>query len=154
MKIISGDLLELAEDGLFDVIVHGVNCEQSMGAGFAKHVKKEYPETSDVDNEYNLDPARKLGSISGIKTKKDEFGLTNHQFYIINGYTQLHAFGYGTLVDYDAIRSVFANVKDHFSGLRIGYLKIGAGKARGDWDIIEAIIEEELAGEDHTLVLR
>ena len=29
---------------------------------------------------------------------------------------------------------------------------IGGGLAGGDWNIISAIINEELAGEDHTLV--
>jgi hypothetical protein len=32
------------------------------------------------------------------------------------------------------------------------YPKIGAGLARGDWPTIAAMIDEELAGEDHTLV--
>lgn len=154
MKIVSGDLLTLAEDGLFDVIVHGISCDNSMGAGLAKHIRKEYPEAYAADQEYNAKPEVKLGSISGVKTEADVYGLNTHQFYIINGYTQLHAFGYGTLVDYDAIRSVFATVKDHFGGLRIAYPKIGSGKARGDWDTISQIIEEELAGENHTLVLR
>ena len=36
---------------------------------------------------------------------------------------------------------------------RIGYPKIGAGLAGGDWSIIEKIIDEELQGTDHTLVI-
>jgi len=45
-------------------------------------------------------------------------------------------------------------IKIESTGQRIGYPKIGAGLAGGDWEIIAAIIiiEEELAGEDHTLV--
>jgi len=39
-----------------------------------------------------------------------------------------------------------------FAGRRIGYPRIGAGLAGGDWQRIAAIIDEELAGEDHTLV--
>jgi hypothetical protein len=31
-------------------------------------------------------------------------------------------------------------------------LRIGAGLAKGEWSIVEAIIDEKLAGEDHTLV--
>jgi O-acetyl-ADP-ribose deacetylase (regulator of RNase III) len=42
-------------------------------------------------------------------------------------------------------------IKTAFSGKRIGYPKIGAGLAGGDWDIIYPIICEELAGEHHTL---
>lgn len=33
MKYIIGDLLKLADDGQFDVIVHGCNCFNTMGAG-------------------------------------------------------------------------------------------------------------------------
>ena len=56
-------------------------------------------------------------------------------------------------VDYDAIRAVFAEVRDRFSGQRIGYPKIGAGLGGGDWERIATIIDEELDGEDHTLVV-
>ncbi|HBG21357.1 MAG TPA: phosphatase, partial [Desulfobulbaceae bacterium] len=40
-----------------------------------------------------------------------------------------------------------------FAGKKIGYPKIGAGLGGGNWDRISAIIDEELAGEDHSLVL-
>jgi hypothetical protein len=30
--------------------------------------------------------------------------------------------------------------------------KLGAGLAKGDWELISQIITEELAGEDHTFV--
>ena len=56
------------------------------------------------------------------------------------------------MADYDAIRSVFRLVKQQFSGMTIGYPLIGAGLAKGDWTIISSIIDEELIGEDHTLV--
>ena len=55
------------------------------------------------------------------------------------------------MADYDAIRKVMRLIKIESTGQRIGYPKIGAGLAGGDWEIIAAIIEEELAGEDHTL---
>ena len=58
----------------------------------------------------------------------------------------------GTLVDYEAVKSVFRQIKTDFAGLRIGYSAIGAGLARGDWDIISIIIKAELQGEDHTFV--
>ena len=40
-----------------------------------------------------------------------------------------------------------------FSGKRIGYPKIGAGLAGGYWNIISKIIDKELEGENHSLVL-
>ena len=38
------------------------------------------------------------------------------------------------------------------TGKRIGYPRIGAGLAKGDWGVISNIIDVELGGEDHTLV--
>jgi O-acetyl-ADP-ribose deacetylase (regulator of RNase III) len=43
-------------------------------------------------------------------------------------------------------------IKTNFSGERIGLPKIGAGLAGGDWSVILAIISEELASEDVTIV--
>ena len=74
------------------------------------------------------------------------------RFTIVNAYTQFHWKGEAILADYDAIRHAFRAVKQTFAGKRIGYPLIGAGFARGDWKTIAAIIDEELAGEDHTLV--
>lgn len=71
---------------------------------------------------------------------------------VVNAYTQYHYRGEGVLADYDAIRSAFRQIKRQFAGKRIGYPRIGAGLARGDWRVIAQIIDEELAGEDHTLV--
>ena len=39
------------------------------------------------------------------------------------------------------------------TGQRVGLPKIGAGLAGGDWDVIAKIIEEELSGENVTIVV-
>ena len=62
-------------------------------------------------------------------------------------------YGRGVQIDYDAIRSVFRRIKEDFTGLKIGYPKIGAGLGGGNWDEIQSIIAEELEGEHHTLVI-
>ena len=74
------------------------------------------------------------------------------RFTVVNAYTQFHYRGQGVPADYNAIRSAFRLIKHRFGGRRIGYPKIGAGLAKGDWATIAAIIDDELAGEDHTLV--
>ena len=43
MKDLQGDLLQLALAGHFDVIVHGCNCQCTMGAGIAKAIKLRFP---------------------------------------------------------------------------------------------------------------
>lgn len=147
MKTIRGDLIQLALDGNFDVIIHGCNCFCTMGAGIAKSIKEIFPEAYEADQNTKSGSKEKLGTYSLAEVMRK-----NHKIEIINAYIQFSSSGAGTLVNYDALREVFIKIKSDFSGKRIGYPKIGAGLAKGDWQVISKIIDEELSGEDHTLV--
>ena len=147
MRVIRGDLVKLAMDKEFDIIIHGCNCYCAMGAGVAKAIRDTFPEAWDADLKTEKGSPGKLGTISYATVSRDD-----HKITIVNGYTQYHWKGSGTLADYNAIRSVMRHVKAKFSGKRIGYPKIGAGLAKGDWNKISKIIDKELAGEKHTLV--
>ena len=147
MRVIKGDLIQLALAKRFDVIIHGCNCHCEMGAGIAKVIKKSFPEAYEADLQTAKGMREKLGTISHASVIRD-----NHTITVVNGYTQFDYKGSGVLVDYAAIRSVMQAVKMAFSGKKIGYPKIGAGLAGGDWQIISKIIDEALAGEDHALV--
>jgi O-acetyl-ADP-ribose deacetylase (regulator of RNase III) len=147
MKTMTGDLLQCALEGQFDVIVHGCNCQCQMGKGIALSIKRLFPEAYAADcATVRGDPA-KLGTISVAQVRRN--GIA---FYIVNGYTQVRWRGNGVKADYDAIRSVMNVVKTEFSGKRIAYPKIGAGLAGGEWATIRSIIEQALDGEDHTYV--
>jgi O-acetyl-ADP-ribose deacetylase (regulator of RNase III) len=147
MRTIRGDLLQLALDGEFEAILHGCNCQCKMGKGIALAVRQRFPEAYAADLATNKGDRSKLGTISVATIERG--GRT---FHVVNGYTQFHWHGQGVQADYDAIRNVMKAVKTRFSGQRIGYPKIGAGLAGGDWATIVSIIEDELAGENHTLV--
>ncbi len=148
MKEIKSDLIRLALGGEFDVIVHGCNCQCAMGAGIAKGIKATFPEAYKADCDTPKASREKMGTISHATVERD-----GHEISVVNAYTQFHWRGKGVLADYDSIRSVFREIKKKFSGKRIGYPKIGAGLAGGDWDVISKIIDDELEGEDHTLVV-
>jgi O-acetyl-ADP-ribose deacetylase (regulator of RNase III) len=147
MRVIKGDLIKLALEGHFDVIVHGCNCQCTMGAGIAKSIKEIFPEAYAADLSTTKGSREKLGSISTATVTRD-----GQQFTIVNGYTQFNWRGPGVLVDYAAVRAVMKQVKLGFPERRIGYPKIGAGLAKGDWTLIAQIIDAELEEEDHTLV--
>ncbi|WP_246740069.1 macro domain-containing protein [Bradyrhizobium aeschynomenes] len=147
MKIIKGDLIKLALDGHFDVIVHGCNCQCTMGAGIAKSIKDIFPEAYAADLSTPKGSREKLGSISAATVTR-----AGQQITIVNGYTQFHWRGAGVLVEYAAVRTVMKQVKLRFAERRIGYPRIGAGLAKGDWTLIAEIIDAELEEEDHTLV--
>lgn len=148
MKIVKGDLLSRAYAGEFDVIVHGCNCFCTMGAGIALAIKNLFPEAYEADCDTAYGDRAKLGTFSEAYITMGTRSLT-----VVNAYTQYHFKGPGPNVDYDAIAKVFRAIKAAFPGARIGYPMIGAGLAGGDWERIAKIIDTELAGEDHTLVV-
>jgi O-acetyl-ADP-ribose deacetylase (regulator of RNase III) len=147
MKTIEGDLIKLALEGHFDVIVHGCNCFCAMGAGIAKSIKSEFPEAFEADLTTEKGVKQKLGSYSQVTVTRNGKSIT-----IINAYTQFHWAGQGVKADYDAIRRVFSQLKAEFGDARIGYPMIGAGLAGGDWGVIAHIIDTELSACNHTLV--
>ncbi|MBV6626962.1 MAG: macro domain-containing protein [Rivularia sp. (in: Bacteria)] len=148
MQYIKGDLIKLAKAGNFEVIAHGCNCMCKMGAGIAKTIKLEFPEAHTADCATEKGDKNKLGTCS-FASCKFENGVCD----VVNAYTQYHWRGRGVLVEYDAIRNCMRWLKENYSGKKIGLPKIGAGLAKGDWNIIELIIAEELNDEDITIVL-
>ncbi len=147
MKTISGDLIHLAKNGEFDLIVHGCNCFCTMGAGIAKGIKSAFPAAFEADLATARGDRAKLGTCTFVEIERNGTPLV-----VVNAYTQFDYRGSGPKVDYDAVRFCFRWIQKQYSGRRIGIPKIGAGLAGGDWARIAAIIEEELAGEDVTLV--
>lgn len=147
MKSIRGDLIRLARDGEFDVIIHGCNCQCVMGKGIALAIKQQFPQAYAADRTTEPGARDKLGTVSTA-----EVDIDGRRLVVVNGYTQFDYKGKGVRADYDAIRGVMQTVRSRFSGLRIGYPKIGAGLAGGDWTRIAVIMDKELEGEDHTLV--
>lgn len=148
MKEQAGEIISLALQGRFDVLVHGCNCFCSMGAGVARLIQEEFPEAYAADLVTSKGDRRKLGNYSHATVKRGHYTLT-----IVNAYTQFHFQGEPCLVDYQAIRKVFAKIREDFTGKRIAFPKIGAGLGGGDWQKIASIIGEELAGEDSTLIV-
>ncbi|MDD9304815.1 MAG: macro domain-containing protein [Desulfobacter sp.] len=149
MKCITGDLIELTLAGKFDLIIHGCNCFCAMGAGIARQIRDYFPQAFQADQSTASGEKTKLGTYS-----KAVVETPNNKVIIINGYTQFHYSGKGVLADYKAIETLFSQLKTDFSGKRMGYPKIGAGLGKGNWEVIQKIIDQALADENHTLVVR
>jgi len=144
---IKGDLIKIAQEGGFDVIVHGCNCHCTMGAGIAKAIKAAFPPAYEADRTTQKGDRTKLGSCSAA-----ECTLNHGKVVVINAYTQYDWRGSGCKADYDAIRSCMKWIAQRYSGKRIGLPRIGAGLAGGDWNIIRKIISEETKNETITVV--
>ena len=148
MKVLTGNLIDLAFQGYFDVIMHGCNCFCTMRRGIAKEIHERIPEAYLTDLRHTVAGDKsKLGSYTATKIHD-----ADAEFTVLNCYTQYDYRSNTPDVDYEAIRAVCKKVKKNFSGKSIGFPKIGCGLAGGSWDIVSQIIEEELEGEDITYV--
>lgn len=151
---VEGNLITLALEGAFDVVVHGCNCFCTMGAGIAPHMAKafgcdEYP----MEEDEHTGDINKLGCI--------DFGFHDlpdgKRIYPVNAYTQYgfgsnHPGGKTAPVDYEAITLCMRKINDYFKGKHVGLPLIGCGLAGGNWDIIQEIIKEELVDCQVTIV--
>ncbi len=147
MEYINGDLIQLAKEGVFDIIVHGCNCFNTMGAGIAKQIKSNFPEAYKADLKTTKGDKEKLGNYSSVIVDQ---GTKN--FTIINAYTQYSWYGAGVKVDYSAIRSVFRQINNKYKDKCIGIPLIGAGLAGGNWDRIQNTINYEVTDSNITVV--
>ena len=145
LKYVKGDLLEMAANGEFKVIVHGCNCFNSMGAGIAKQIKKRFPSAFREDQR----------TVKGDKTKLGNFTLGSFgELLIVNAYTQYSITSKGEDVfEYDAFKQVLDKLHDiYHEDTKFGFPFIGCGLACGDKDRIVGMIEEFATDRDVTLV--
>lgn len=142
-----GNVLDLAEAGHFDVVVHGCNCFNVMGAGFAKQVKTRYPKAYLADKQTSEGNVGKLGYYSHANVG------TDNEFIIVNAYTQ-YRYGHtnGPHADLNAIHRVFTRIARDFNHARIAYPLIGCGLGGLNWKDVKPVIDIALEGMDHTLV--
>lgn len=130
---VKGCLISNFENNKYDIIVHGCNCFNTMGAGLAKTIKSKFPSTYEAD----------LKTIKGDKNKLGTFTFScNNYGIIINAYTQYRYSSKYINCDYDAIKNVFIKINEQFKGKFIGIPAIGSGLAGGDWNKIYTIINE------------
>lgn len=151
IEYIDGDLIKLAKEGKFDVIVHGCNCFCTMSAGIAVEMAREF--SCDNHQFYKLESPEtkgdinKLGQIESYWTYvyKDDISTPENESKLIavNAYTQYH-YGkqFGIPFDYDAFILCMKKLNHVFKYKIIGMPLIGAGLAGGDWNKIESLINK------------
>lgn len=137
LKHATGNLITFAEHGLFDVIVHGCNCFQTMGSGIAKEIKDRYPSAYEADLDY------------GIKGDHNKLGnytvMLGGHFLIINAYTQFDFNKkYEPVVDrfeYTSFQMILEKLAKRYKGCDFGFPYLGCGLAGGNEMIIVEMLE-------------
>ena len=146
-KTVHGDLIALAEQGEFDVIVHGCNCFHAMGGGIAKQLADRYPEVEEADRATEFGNREKLGTSKFVIVKSK----TSDIFFVVgNVYTQFKWSGTEDVFEYSAFEKFLTElgslIKQVYipkvKTLRMGFPQIGAGLAGGDWNRISKMIEK------------
>lgn len=140
LKEIEGDLLTLFDNGEFDVIAHGCNCQCTMGSGIAKKIRDRWPIVYQEDCKTEKGNFHKLGLIDGIIVDRS----CQTEGIIYNIYSQFRYGNDGELyLNYDALflglEKLFFTVDSKY---KIGLPKIGCQLAGGDWDIVKSEIKE------------
>ena len=136
MEIIKGDLLQLAEEERFEIIVHGCNCFNTMGSGIAKQVREQYPNAYLVDCEGTRGDYNKLGNYTTCWADK---------FLIVNAYTQYGFNKSGESADvfeYASFELILQKLAYFHGHCNFGFPLIGMGLAGGDKDRILTLLEK------------
>ena len=155
LKHTKGNLIDLAEQGEFNIIIHGCNCHHTMGSGIAREIRERYPQAYAADLETPKSDRAKLGRYSVAPTET---------FAIVNAYTQYDFMPRGQdHFEYEAFQQIldeFAERAEENAGeivLSFGFPYIGMGLAGGNPDriipMLEAFAERiEATGGSVTLV--
>lgn len=136
LNYVKGNLIDMAEDGDFDVIVQGCNCMCTMGSGIAKEIRARYPEAYDVDYATESGDMFKLGSFTSVHTGK---------FIIVNAYTQYDFNRKGERKDvfeYASFEVILKKLAYAYGNRRFGFPMIGMGLAGGNAERILAMLED------------
>lgn len=150
---VTGDLIDLAKKGQFDVIAHGCNCFNTMKSGIAVAMAKEF-----ACDKYNLERGEYNGAIN--KLGMVEFSLLkvadNKDLMVFNLYTQF-SFKSSTNpepLDYEALTLALRKMSSILGKEKeIGLPRIGCGLAGGKWEIVRGIIGSELATNHYVTIV-
>lgn len=124
LKHTTGDLLKLASDGEFNIIVHGANCFNAMGGGIARQIAEQYPDAVAADDAFG--PPGDIGKLGNYSV------MLGKRFNIINAYTQFTTSSGGDEFEYAAFELILRKLAYNYPGCRFGFPLIGQGLAGGD----------------------
>lgn len=138
IKEITGNLITSFENGDFDVIAHGCNCQCVMGSGIAASLREKWPIVYEIDCKTIKGDVKKLGNFTAVSIPLPN----NKEGIIYNLYTQFTFGGDGNLyLSYPALELSLQKMIFLERTKKIGLPQIGCGLAGGNWDQVKEMIE-------------
>jgi len=138
LKHAKGNLIDMAENGDFDVIVQGCNCFNTMGGGIAREIRERYPHVAEVDSKTVRGDYTKLGTWTQENVILKNGTVT---FDIINAYTQYNMSQGTDVFEYIAFQLILEKLAFVYPGKRFGLPYIGCGLAGGEKETIVDMID-------------
>lgn len=142
MNIVKGDLIAMADEGLFDVIIHGCNCFNTMGSGIARSLRERWPQVYAADNDHTMrGDYNKLGNYTVAQVFSNKSDGSTGPFMVVNAYTQYgyNGGGNGTtgkqsndVFEYKSFDLILQKLAHHYPNSRFGFPMIGMGLAGGN----------------------
>jgi len=151
MRIIKGNLITLALQNQFDLIGHGCNTQNVMGAGIAAQIAHRFPDAYIVDREYRryagINYIDMMGNYSAFYYNDEK-----SSFVILNMYTQMWpgdiSPGCDIPFDYDAFAVICKKINFTYAGLPW----VGCGLAGAFQPMVSSIMNDNLKDMDLTVV--
>ena len=147
---IEGNLLDMFDQGKFDIIAHATNCFASMSGGIALQIAQRYPQVSDADFQhyygYGGDKRLMMGSIVAV-------GIGNN--HIVNLYSQFKP-GFQQNYDYKALEKCLWELNimcKRIKKTNVAFPMIGAGIGGADWNKVSSLIIQKMVDCQVTIVI-
>lgn len=146
-----GDLITMAQEWKFDVIAHGVNCQNIQKKGLAPLMVAAFN-----TDKFHLEQSIYKGDINKLGQIDHTFiSSGGNMLIVVNCYIQ---YNIASEIDrkplsYHALKLCLLKINHKFKGKHIGLPGwIGGGYAGGNADIIKHLIEKTLVDCDVTVV--
>lgn len=146
-----GDLFTELDNGDYDIVIHGCNCRNKMGAGIAKTIAARFPIAKTADDKACAKGENKPGNISVGLTRHN-----GHNLFIVNAYTQ-QSYGRDPHIKYASLKALqksLAVVREKLGSTiqedgkkrnrRVLMPKIGYGLGNLTWSEVKPVIQQEL----------
>jgi O-acetyl-ADP-ribose deacetylase (regulator of RNase III) len=152
MNKIYGDIIQAAESGKYDVVLHNCNCFCTMGSGVALCIANAWPEVAAADCATQKGDISKLGTYSRARVVRGDIG-----FNVYNIYGQ-YKYGYRSLQLFDidafayAIDTLATELQLWKRPVNILFPPLGAGSAGGRWRHISNVLTTQLSNHNLTLI--
>lgn len=133
MNYTHGNIITMAKNKEFDILVHGCNCFNTMGSGLALQIKLNF------EGAYTIDQSTLRGDVNKLGT----YTYAMYNPIILNAYTQ---YDYGTdsqdRFNYDSFQLILNKLKFKWPSKHFGFPLIGCGLAGGNETRIVGMLQE------------